>query len=217
VVTYRKIIKERKIDETFARLYWHCDTVPSNADAYSLLTAGYPLDRLVIEKSERLPRISAIPEPSGNVSGRVILKYSSYNRLIFSATTSAPGFFALSYPYSKNWHATVKGRDVPIYRANGIQQAVAIPAGENCVEFRYWSPATFWGMCISCLAALGVLLFGCTALRPVPLRLGSMVIVSCVVIYLWYAWYHGLYTGRHLGTRSLWEVSVPARGSGAPV
>jgi uncharacterized membrane protein YfhO len=58
------------------------------------------------------------------------------------------------FPSSGNWRAAVEGNSTPIYRANGYMQAVFVGAGQHDVEFRYWSPAAFMGMLISCLTFL---------------------------------------------------------------
>jgi hypothetical protein len=54
------------------------------------------------------------------------------------------------------WRAAVDGRDVPVWRANHTFRAIAVPAGEHTVTFRYASAPLRRGAYIS-LVVLGVL------------------------------------------------------------
>jgi len=63
----------------------------------------------------------------------------------------------LSDAYYPGWQATVDGKAEHIIRANDLFRAVAIPAGNHQVEFAY-QPASFrWGMIISLLSAVALL------------------------------------------------------------
>lgn len=208
VEKYSKLADEKNLNIKLARIYWQYKYALSNDDAYSFLIQNDMPHRLVVENLEHLPRQPVTLKPSEDVWGKVILKYSSYNKLVFDTVISAPGFFVLAYPYSKNWRAIIDGRYAPIYRANGFQQAVWMPCGEHVIEFRYWSPAVFWGMCISCVTVLGVILFFSMALRTKPIRFMFMLSGVCFVIYVFCAWYNGLYNSKNLGTRYRWELKT---------
>ncbi len=48
------------------------------------------------------------------------------------------GWLVLLESFDPGWRATVDGRPVPILRANGLFQAIAIPAGTHTVRWEYW-------------------------------------------------------------------------------
>jgi membrane protein YfhO len=53
------------------------------------------------------------------------------------ATMKRPGLVVLSDSGYPGWHATVDGESVPIYRADGLFRAVALPAGTHEVRFDF--------------------------------------------------------------------------------
>ena len=54
-----------------------------------------------------------------DATGHIRLLYSSFNRLAFEVVSSASGMFVLTYPYEKNWHATVDDDAAHVYREKG--------------------------------------------------------------------------------------------------
>ncbi len=63
------------------------------------------------------------------------------------------GFVVFSETWFPGWQAEVDGRRVPLYRADYLFRAVAVPEGDHVVTLRY-RPAEFaWGMVLSVLAA----------------------------------------------------------------
>ncbi|RMF28730.1 MAG: hypothetical protein D6759_15230, partial [Chloroflexi bacterium] len=82
------------------------------------------------------------------------------------AVLTAPAYLVLMDTFYPGWQATVDGRPVPILRANYAFRALALEAGEHQVVFRY-TPASFrWGLRISGLALLVLLLL----VLPLPRR-----------------------------------------------
>jgi uncharacterized membrane protein YfhO len=79
----------------------------------------------------------------------VEIKTRSYGpRLLFMSETW--------YPY---WHATVDGKETPIYRANYAFRAIVVPKGEHTVKFYYEDPNYITGRSVS-LASNGLALIG---------------------------------------------------------
>jgi len=78
------------------------------------------------------------------------------------------------------------------------------------VEFRYWSPAGFWGMVISCITflSIGVMVSFRATKRP----LNILIVVSlCILIIAGFSyWYRSLYKGANLGTSYFWKETSSA-------
>jgi hypothetical protein len=141
--------------------------------------------------------------------GRVKLVYSSFNRLQFHVISEAPAFFGFSYPYTGHWCARVNGQKTRVYRANGSAHAVEIPGGESLVEFRYWSTAAFWGVCISSTVFILIGLYVCLSSLNGLSRLIGAVFVLIIGVGIIILWNHSLYTGDNLGTEYIWTYSPP--------
>jgi hypothetical protein len=197
------------LEPFLGKIYFQIMPVSSQEDAYErmgrkrsprqLFVEGYPPEKTQFSSEEDL----------AGEEGKVNLIYSSFNRLEFIATSSSPAFFGMSYPYTGHWRAWVNGNKVPVYRANGAAHAVEIPEGESRIEFRYWSPAAFWGIIISCLTFTLIGFYVCfIALSGLP-RAITTVIFLIIGICAAFAWYQSLYTGDNLSTEYVWNSSPP--------
>lgn len=134
---------------------------------------------------------------------QIDLKYNSFNNLRFDVTCSNPGFFVLSLP-SNHWRAYINRERVPVYRANGIENAIWLKTGKNNVEFRYWSWATLAGVAISCLSLFLVALYLMSKIQSKLLCRSAIFVTLCICIFSFFIWYRSLYWGGHLGTNYLW-------------
>jgi hypothetical protein len=208
----RHIVQERQfLEPRLARLCERYLTVSSTDEAYQKLREQRSADCVVVENFEG----PSSPQNSDLLpSDRIVLRYSSFNRVVFEATPSHPAFLTLSFPYSSHWSATVNGQKVPIYRANGIEQAVWLTDGGGTVEFRYHSSATTWGIAVSCLFAC-VLVWYFSAGGRSRAFVGICWVAAPVVwgAFFW-IWYQSLYRGENLGTRYEWTPQDrPAAGN----
>jgi hypothetical protein len=59
------------------------------------------------------------------------------NTAEFRTDTSSPALFYLSDNYDPGWHATVNGKNTPIYKANYNFRAIPVPAGSSHVSMWY--------------------------------------------------------------------------------
>lgn len=191
---YRKIIFTDTIEQT-----------------YAYLNGNRQADETVIENFPRPLRKSFDSGDKPEGTDHVKLVYSSYNRLVFTATATRPAFFVLGYPYSGHWHARLNNMPADLFRANGAAQAICLPAGTSRIEFRYRSNMAIWGMVISCLTffmlvtVIGLKTFSGKRRRFVAIFFG---LASGAGIF--FLWYHSLYTGRNLQTRYEWRSRPPA-------
>jgi hypothetical protein len=79
------------------------------------------------------------------------------NRITLRTNSVRDGLVVLSEVSYPAWHAYVDGQPAPVYVADHVLRAVAVPAGEHSLEMRYESAALSVGLVIS-LAAAAVLL-----------------------------------------------------------
>jgi hypothetical protein len=197
------------IEPFLGKLYTGITPVLSQDDAYERM------------KYDRLPQQAFVEELAPEMAylitkdavsmreGKVSLVYSSFNRLQFEIHSESPALFGLSYPFTGHWKATIDGRKVPVYRANGASHAVIIPNGMSLVEFRYWSPAAFWGIVMSCMTFILIGLFvSLSALRGFQ-RIYASVIAVMIGVGVLLLWSHSLYSGNDLNTKFEWAYTPP--------
>jgi hypothetical protein len=99
------------------------------------IEAGLNLrDKVILETSLPLPVISSSLVTSD--SRAEIREYGS-DRIIIDLYAQAPGVLVLTDVFYPGWKATVDGRDVDIYRANGLFRAVAVDSGKHEVQMIY--------------------------------------------------------------------------------
>ncbi len=91
-------------------------------------------------------------------------------RLVARLTT--PGLLVLSEVTYPGWVAYLNGRAVPIHEAYGILRAVALPAGESPVEFRYRPLVFYAGAATSACTWLALLAAVVLSRYPVKYRQG---------------------------------------------
>ncbi|NIM14292.1 MAG: YfhO family protein [Candidatus Aminicenantes bacterium] len=200
--------KKRSILEpALAKFYRKYRYVPNQNKAYRFLGKENAADTIVLEAA---PNMTALPGHNSDRDSwkrvdRILLKESSFNRVVFSLDAGASGFLAVHFPYSHNWRAMVDGDSTRVYRANGYMLAVYVGAGQHQVEFRYWSSAALVGMLISCLTFLLMggyfAFFVFNGKKRIIAAAVSILIPAC----LFFTWYTGLYSGDNLGTRYTWS------------
>lgn len=68
------------------------------------------------------------------------------------AAPQGDALLVVSEAHDAGWEVAVDGRPAPLLRAYGALLAVALPAGEHSIEFRYQPEALWWGGLISVVA-----------------------------------------------------------------
>jgi len=102
-------------------------------------------------------------KPSGQADGlsrdKVVITLYEPERVSVQVEANQAGYLVLADSWYPGWIASVDGQSSPIYRADYIFRAVALPPGQHAVVFEY-RPMTFlWGALItlSSLVLAGIL------------------------------------------------------------
>ncbi|WP_041280553.1 hypothetical protein [Desulfosudis oleivorans] len=208
---YMDVITQAKnymVEPFLGKIYRTWTSVNSRDAAYDLLNRGRTPDMVVMENYSEPQTPTATLSSPDLPPDTVNLTYSSCNRLIFRTQAALPCVFATSLAHTGHWRAWVNKKPAPIYRSNGYACAVSIPKGASTVEFRYWSPAAFWGMAISCatLALLGIIAAAFGVKKTGRRVLAGLVAAGALGLF--FLWHDSLYSGKNLHTRYEW-ISPP--------
>ena len=100
----------------------------------------------------------AAPLTIGAAGGSVeIIEYTE-REIHLRVSTPVANYVVLRDAFYPGWEAEVNGEAMPIYRANAVFRAVAVPAGESEVTFRFeprlWRAALYGGGLIWLAAGL---------------------------------------------------------------
>lgn len=96
----------------------------------------------------------------GDVAATARIQEYTPLRVVVNVQCEQPGMLVLADTWYPGWKVRVDGAPSPLYRADWVLRAVAVPAGEHRVEF-YYAPLSFWsGAALSLLTVAGVLVFG---------------------------------------------------------
>jgi hypothetical protein len=87
------------------------------------------------------------------------LKKYKPNHLVYESNNSKAGFGVFSEMYYKNgWKATIKGKELPIYRVNYVLRGLEIPAGKHTIEFKFEPEVVKTGSAIALYSFIGMIL-----------------------------------------------------------
>ena len=75
-------------------------------------------------------------------------------RVVVDASLTAPGILALSEVAYPGWTVRANGKQLMPLRAYGLLRAVALPAGQWRVEWRFEPVVAYLGLAISLLTAV---------------------------------------------------------------
>jgi uncharacterized membrane protein YfhO len=94
---------------------------------------------------------------------------SDPQRVELRASLDWPGLVILADTYYPGWRLSIDGEPAPIYRANRLMRAAAVPAGAHTLVYTY-EPLSFQVGTIISAAGLIVSLVLCRPARPGPSR-----------------------------------------------
>ncbi len=100
------------------------------------------------------------PLPGPNEKGRASMERYDPGKILVRTETPAPAVLILLDAYEAGWRASLEdGQELPIWRANALVRAVAVPAGTHQVTFTYRTPllaAGAWCSFAGMLICLGL-------------------------------------------------------------
>ena len=68
------------------------------------------------------------------------------------------GLLFVSLPYSKGFKAFINGNQTKIYQANIGYMAIIVPAGTSIIEFKYMTPGLNFGLILSIISLISVII-----------------------------------------------------------
>lgn len=92
---------------------------------------------------------AAPPTQGSGPAGRVVILERQANAVTLSADLLRSAYVVLLDRFDPDWHATVDGREVPIWRANHLFRAVRAEAGKHQIRFYYQQEGLRAGLLIS--------------------------------------------------------------------
>ncbi|MBN2382467.1 discoidin domain-containing protein [bacterium] len=208
--TVLKQIMHYSIEPFLGKVYEYFAFARDEAEVYKLMGQGRSPDQVIIKDAERFQigtgclKTNEVKQPLTN---RTELIFNTFNRYIFKVQASSPTYFGCAFPFDeKHWTALVNGKETEIFAANGIAQAVEVPAGISEVEFRFWSDAVLGGRIISLIVLALVLTV--TSFIVLDLPWNWLISVSAIVLIgtYFFVWYESLYSGTSIGTVYAWEA-----------
>jgi hypothetical protein len=108
------------------------------------------------------------PAPVGSSESAAVVKHEP-QRVELLARLDRPGLVILADTYYPGWRLTIDGKSAPIFRANRMMRAAAVPAGKHTLVFEY-EPTWFRFGALMSLVTLLVLVgaVGWLKCRPPP-------------------------------------------------
>jgi hypothetical protein len=107
-----------------------------------------------------------VPAPAGPAESVAVVGYEP-QRVELRANLDRPGLVILADTYYPGWRLTVDGKGAPIYRANRMMRAAAVPAGVHTLVYTY-EPGSFrLGAAISAAGLVVLLVLGGLSSRKV--------------------------------------------------
>lgn len=152
---------DRRLYQVFvaARPAWivHDYRLAADAPAAWGATAESALDPMVMAVVEALP--DPLPAPAAGTEEAHLVRFEP-QRIVVEAELRTAGLLISSEVFYPGWVARVNGQRTPTLRAFGLLRAVALPAGQWQVEWRYESlPARIGlGISLATLIATAILL-----------------------------------------------------------
>ncbi|MCX2727221.1 YfhO family protein [Thermomicrobium sp. 4228-Ro] len=89
-------------------------------------------------------------------TGQARASWDGPNRLRVAVEASAPAYLVIAVTADPGWQATLDGRWTPLATADGIYQALWVPAGQHTVVLTYWPPLLGWALAVTLLGLLAL-------------------------------------------------------------
>jgi len=199
------------IEPKMARIYRHVITTSQSDDMWNLLATNRSSTEAVIIADSSFNTKKTI-NPSDNTNQNeepydsVKLTSATYNRLVFEVVANKQSLLSTNIPYRENWIATVDDNETDIFRANGNETALFIPAGKHNVSLSYKSYPILVGGIIASSTLFFILIFIAYKLENKP-RIIALVTSLILPITSFYLWQNSFYNGSPIKTNYSWSSS----------
>ncbi len=120
---------------------------------------AHTLDRLcsdTFDPRAELYLARPLPAADPTANGTATARWEGTNRLSIEVEASAPAYLVLAVSADPGWRAELDGQPATLVTANGIYQALWVPAGRHTVRLTYWPPLLSWGIAFA-LGGVGAL------------------------------------------------------------
>jgi hypothetical protein len=97
-----------------------------------------------------------VPQSAAGATAEIV--EMGFNEIRIRASTPQAALLVVSEVYYPDWKATVNGRDTEVLRANHVIRALALPAGQHDVVFRYDTSLIRKGVVVSA-SSMGLAIF----------------------------------------------------------
>ena len=169
LMSVRYIVSPRTLDlpvvrrSQFATLYRNDAALPrawivpsarvESEPLTAILHPGFDARQVVILETQ--PDSPGGPEYPGSIEGFALsFLRDTPNAVTIRAASERDGYLVLADTWYTGWRATLDGQPTVLWRANFSFRAVAIPAGEHVVEFRYEPDSFRFGASVTLVSAL---------------------------------------------------------------
>lgn len=132
----------------------------SREQVLAALPGHHPREAVLLETPGPLSE----PAQSADLAGAVMAINHGLNEVVIEIDTPIGGYLVLTDAYDRGWKAFVRPADaaepnlaeqeVSIHRAYGQFRAVAVPAGQQVVRFKYTPNAVKFGLYLSFMAGI---------------------------------------------------------------
>jgi hypothetical protein len=126
------------------------ETAPSQSGALQkFIRPDFPFGETVVLEGSHLEARSGLPD-----AGTAFIERYGNQRVLCRVAARSAGYLVLLDTYYPGWEAYVDGSKADVLRANYAFRAVAVPAGNHAVEFRYRPKSFFWGLALSLITCV---------------------------------------------------------------
>lgn len=105
-----------------------------------------PGELAFLDLGTRAPSLASPENPSRE---RVTIVHDGADEVKLAVNLAADGLVVVSSTYDSGWNAYVDGEKVELYQANGVIQAVPVPAGSHDVTLVYEPKSLHYGIAIT--------------------------------------------------------------------
>ena len=139
------------------------NTLPRAAE----LVLAQPAQRTIIDSDDALMGGDPLPLDEAHAlaaqlppAGGGLARLTTYTpeKLTIETAAERPSTLVVAEAWFPGWHASVDGNEVPIFRADALARAVAVPAGSHEVRFWFDVPSIWLGARLSIAAVLMLVL-----------------------------------------------------------